>query len=341
MIGTEFLDGQGLGNQLFCYISARCIAEDLGESFGTAGQERLAVNVHSKKGMYFMNLDLGKDVTDPESCKRYDEKEKRIYINDCVHDLVHGCYIAGTDEGIYDLQGGDDTVLIYGNMQSERYFGAHRDEICSWMKVRPEYDSDEYTSDDICVMNMRGGEYYGEHELFVEKKYWTDAMKYMKSIRSDMRFVIVTDDVEAAGKLFPKIPAHHSELAKDYVTVKNARYLILSNSSFGFFPAYTSTTVKKIIAPKYWARHNVSDGFWASEQNIYSIFSYMDRDGKLFTPEECRRELTEYIPDKHKYIYYDEPLSEDSEIVKKQIKKDASIDMRQKVRWKLDRMFGK
>ena len=67
----------------------------------------------------------------------------------------------------------------------------------------------------------------------------------------------------------------------------------------------------------------------------------MDRDGKLFTPEECRRELTEYIPDKHKYIYYDEPLSEDSEIVKKQIKKDASIDMRQKVRWKLDRMFGK
>ena len=67
----------------------------------------------------------------------------------------------------------------------------------------------------------------------------------------------------------------------------------------------------------------------------------MDRDGKLFTPAECRRELTEYIPDKHKNTYYDKPLSRDSEIVKKQIKKDASIDMRQKVRWKLDRMFGK
>ena len=49
----------------------------------------------------------------------------------------------------------------------------------------------------------------------------------------------------------------------------------------------------------------------------------------------------EFVGEIHKYIYYDEPLSKDSEIVKKQIKKDASIDMRQKVRWKLDRMFGK
>ena len=49
MIGTEFLQGQGLGNQLFCYVSARCIAEDLGADFATAGQEQLAVNIHSKK----------------------------------------------------------------------------------------------------------------------------------------------------------------------------------------------------------------------------------------------------------------------------------------------------
>ena len=339
MIGTEFLDGQGLGNQLFCYISTRCIAREMGEDFGTAGQERLAVNVHSKKGMYFMNLDLGQDITDTSACRRYDEKEKRIYIDDCAHDLVHGCYIAGTDEEIYGQQAGNETLLIYGNLQAERYFGAYRDDIRSWMTVKPEYDSDEFTRDDLCIMNMRGGEYVDEHELFLEKRYWTDAMKYMRSIRDDMKFMIVTDDVDAAHKLFPKIRACHSELAKDYVTVKNARYLILSNSSFAFFPAYTSTTVKKIIAPKYWARHNVSDGFWASEQNIYSIFSYMDREGKVSTPEECRKELETYVSDRHRFTYYDIPLSQESGIVQKQMKKDSNISLRHKAMWKLQRFL--
>ena len=51
MIGTEFLDGQGLGNQLFCYVTARAIAEENGYEFGTAGQECFAVNIHSNRGM--------------------------------------------------------------------------------------------------------------------------------------------------------------------------------------------------------------------------------------------------------------------------------------------------
>ena len=71
-------------------------------------------------------------------------------------------------------------------------------------------------------------------------------------------------------------------------------YLLLSNSSFSCLPAHTSETLEYAIAPKYWARHNVSDGYWASEQNIYSLFHYMDRKGRLFTAEQCREELEEY-----------------------------------------------
>lgn len=109
-----------------------------------------------------------------------------------------------------------------------------------------------------------------------------------------MEFMIVTDDVGEAQKMLPDIPAYHFSIDKDYVTLKNAHYLLLSNSSFAFFPAYTSETVKLVIAPKYWARHNVSNGYWASEQNIYEGFHYMDRKGRLFTAEECRRELARY-----------------------------------------------
>ena len=52
--------------------------------------------------------------------------------------------------------------------------------------------------------------------------------------------------------------------------------------------------IKYIIAPKYWARHNVSNGYWSSEQNIYTGFHYQDRKGRIFTAEECRKELEEY-----------------------------------------------
>ena len=68
-----------------------------------------------------------------------------------------------------------------------------------------------------------------------------------------------------------------------------------------YFPAFTSDTVQYILAPKYWARHNVSDGYWASEQNIYKGWHYMDRNGRVFTDEECREELAAYKKRSKKY----------------------------------------
>lgn len=291
MIGTEFLKGQGLGNQLFCYVTARCIARELGAEFGTAGQEQLAVNIHSKKGMYFMDMDLGINITDPSRYHAYQEKETRLFLGNSRHDLTHGCYIAGEDVSLHTLP--DDT-LIYGNMQDEGYFLKYMDEIKNWLKVKPEYDSHEFTRDNLCIINVRGGEYTGSPELFLDRKYWLNGIRNMKKIRSDMEFIIVTDDAEAAKKVLPGIPIYHGDLDRDYVMIKNARYLLLSNSTFACFPAFTSETAQFIIAPKYWARHNVSDGYWASEQNIYSGFHYQDRRGRLFTASDCREELQKY-----------------------------------------------
>ncbi len=293
MIGTEFIKGQGLGNQLFCYVTARAIAEENGYEFGTAGQERFAVNIHSDKGMYFMDMDLGRAVSEEEkkNFKTYYDVETRIYIGNSRHDMAHGCYIAGADEGIHHVE---DNTLIYGNMQDESYFVKYLDQVKQWLKVKPEYDSYEYSRENLCIINMRGGEYTGSLELFIDKKYWVHGIKEMKKIRPDMEFMIITDDVETARKVLPGIPAYHFDIGKDYVTLKNAYYLLLSNSSFACLPAHTSETLKFAIAPKYWARHNVSDGYWASEQNIYSLFHYMDRKGRMFTAKECREELEEY-----------------------------------------------
>lgn len=291
MIGTELLKGQGLGNQLFCYVTTRCIAMDNHFPFSILGSETVANNMHSSCGLYFMDLDYGIPSIKEDYQRTYHEKEDRIFLGNSRHDLAHGCYVTGVDEALLHP---DDGTLLYGNMQAEAYYISHKEEICQWLKVKEEYDCKEYSDDNLCILHLRCSDYLDSPELYLRKKYWIDGMKNMKKINPDMKFMIITNDVKEAGKILPGIPAYNFDLAKDYSIIKNAKYLLLSNSSFAYFPALTSTTVKYILAPKYWARHNVSNGYWASEQNIYEGWHYQDRHGKIFSYEECLAELEKF-----------------------------------------------
>lgn len=291
MLGTELLKGQGLGNQLFCYVTTRCIALKNGYDFSILAEEAFKNDPDNVYSLYFMNLDMGMPSKTEDYASHYWEKEDRLFIGNSRHDMERGAYLSGVDEKLLNIP---DNTLIYGNMQAEQYFVSFIPEIKKWLKVKEEYDSLQFSRDNLCILNMRGGEYTGSPELYLKRKYWTDAMKNMQKIKSNMEFMIVTEDVQAANKILPEIKAYHFELAKDYVTIKNAKYLIASNSSFACFPIFTSDTLRCVIAPKYWARHNVSNGYWASEQNIYEGFTYQDKKGRLFTAAQCREELEKY-----------------------------------------------
>ena len=308
IIATEIHTGQGLGNQLFCYVTVRSIAKRNGCDFSILGADTLANNIHSQCGLYFMDLDTGVPTKKEDYAKVYYEKEDRIFIPNSKHDIEHGCYVTGTDETLLNM---NETVLTYGNMQTEDYYLPYKEEIKQWLKVKPEYDCMEYSQDDLCVIHLRCTDYTGSPELFVNKKYWMNGIKNMKKINPNMKFMIITNDVKEAEKLIPGVKAYNFDLAKDYSIIKNAKYLLLANSSFAYFPAFTSETVKYIIAPKYWARHNVSDGYWASEQNIYAGWHYQDRQGRVFTAEECKKELQEYKASSENYKLLNQPIPEE------------------------------
>lgn len=291
MLGTELLKGQGLGNQLFCYVTTRCIAMKNGYDFSILGSETLANNIHSSCGLYFMDLDFGVPSKKEDYEREYWEKEDRLFLPNSKHDLQHGAYVTGTDEALLHVE---DNVLVGGNMQAEDYYLEYKDQIKQWLKVKPEYECFDYSRDNLCILHLRCTDYMDCPELFLRKKYWKDGMRNMRKINPDMEFMIITNDVKEAEKLIPGVKAYNFNLAKDYSIIKNAKYLLLANSSFAYFPAFTSDMDQYVIAPKYWARHNVSDGYWASEQNIYEGFHYMDRKGKLFTAGECREELARY-----------------------------------------------
>ena len=83
MIGTEFIPGYGLGNQLFFYIVTRCMAADKGVDSGFINPGQIGNVFHSQKGMYFMDIDLGIEIPAEDKDKytswTYDEEVEKYY----------------------------------------------------------------------------------------------------------------------------------------------------------------------------------------------------------------------------------------------------------------------
>ena len=288
MIVTEFYNGQGLGNQLWSYVATRVIALDKGWKFGIIHAERF-------KGADFLTLDFGYPVSGGESpeggppTKLPDGIEHYFLEKGCWHQDSRSD-VRGLDKRLFDL--GSNTK-IEGYFQSEALIEHRRSEICDWLKIQPA-DYLLGSPEKTCVLNIRGGEYRFHPDLLLLKKYWLDAMQAMKKIRADLEFIVITDDQDYCKKLFPDIPNYHFNVGKDYGILHFAKYLILSNSSFAFFPVWTNSQNPVVIAPKYWARHNVSDGYWACEFNLYKNWLWLDRSGQLFDYESCSQELAAY-----------------------------------------------
>jgi hypothetical protein len=274
MLTNEMWKGSGLGNQLACYITTRCIALDKGYDFGIIHPERF-------KGSHFLkHIDFGRSLTGgftpiegkpptslPEGITNYYVEKTKI--------LPNGSNVTTYDWDLFNLP---DNTKIDGLMQGEDYFKKHKEEIRKWLQVElvdlPE---------DLCIINFRGGEYTGVSDFFLKQDYWDNAIRNMRILRKGMKFHVVTDDIDTARRFFDKdIPVTH-DISMDYIYIQSANYLILSNSSFAFFPAWLNKRVKFCIAPRYWGRHNISDGYWSLDQNYTEGWSYQDREGSLGT----------------------------------------------------------
>jgi hypothetical protein len=259
MLVTPIYKGQGLGNQLACYVTTRCIALGKGYDFAVAFPERF-------KGPFFKNIELPKfygfDVFEEGGVPYKLPEGYKYYRESMAND---GDY----DDFIFNIP---DNYIIHGNLQGEKYFEKHREEIKKWLEVEP-LDMPE----DTCVINFRGGEYVGVPAFFLPQSYWNNAIAKMKEINPNMRFEVHTDDLITARKFFP----HYciiSDIEINWRSIRYAKYLILSNSSFALLPAWLGDA-KMIIAPKHFARHN--EGYWFLKQNYIEKFNYMDKNGNL------------------------------------------------------------
>ncbi|MBT7545411.1 MAG: hypothetical protein HN612_08745 [Kordiimonadaceae bacterium] len=254
------------------------------------------MNPEKFKGKEFLNLDFGKEVLGgcgPEGGppKSLPQGILNYYVEKDTWYEKYRCDIRDFDPGLLSIA---DNTKIEGYFQSENFINHRRAEIMDWLRIEAECDCFDFSNDDICILNIRGGEYKGNNDLILPKQYWLNAINNMRRLKKNLEFIIITDDVKYTQKLLPQYQSFHFNIGKDYSIVKNAKYLILANSSFSFFPAWTSESVKFVIAPKYWARHNISDGFWACAFNMYQGWMWQDKKGDLSNFETCEQEFARY-----------------------------------------------
>jgi len=287
------------GNHMWYYSICRIVAEKKGFDWGIN-----PVATHDyysgQSQFYFMEIDYGKEV------KVVGKNERGLNVYDGITNEYYdtpkpykNCLINFYDPNVFDVE---DNTMIHLISQSERYLLEHEG-VAAWFTIKAEFkekydrmcqENNIVFDSDTCVINFRGGEYHSVPNLIASKNYWSNCIKKMLDINRNMKFIIITDDKKSALWHIGDYPCFHFDIGFDFYVVNQAKYLILSNSSFGWWAGWLNQSANLIIAPKYWSQHNTSDGYWGLGDQYTSKFHYMDREGNINDYNTCRIEAIDY-----------------------------------------------
>ena len=259
MYVCKFQEGQGLGNQLWNYVSIKAIANDSNKPFGV-------INLDLFKGKDFINLNC-QQINEPSKLKLY--KEKLFF------DEINNYISSDFDNDVYSLDG---NYVLEGLFQSEKYIHKHLNSLDNFLPLNSKTNND---NEKICILNIRGGEYKKHSDFILPKSYWENAIDIMKSNHGVTEFEVVTDDYDYAKFLFPELKITSNNIEKCYKKIHKAKYLIISNSTFSYFPIKTGIEPISVIAPYKWARFNSDNDNWCSPSNCYEGWHYLDKYGVI------------------------------------------------------------
>ena len=284
-----------LGNHMWQYAVCRTVAEKLKYDWGINSSPTHDYH-NGMNQMYFMDVDFGEPIENIQNT-----------FNETWTDY-QGINITMMDNNIWNIP---DNTKIFGhngalgaNLQSEKYFENYEDNVKDWFKINNEYENNYekklnelgiVLDENTCVINFRGGEYRSIPHVVCRREYWRDSINHMLSVNPNMKFVVITDDPQFANSYMPfHIPCFHDEIGFDFYVINKSKWVILSNSTFGWWAAWLNNNAKLILAPKYWAAHNNSSGYWCVGECYTKSFHYVDRNGEINDYETCKKEALEF-----------------------------------------------
>jgi hypothetical protein len=252
-----------------------------------------------------MDVDFGKPV---EGITKDFHEEWQFY--QAPHEHV---WMVMLDKRVYTIEDNSkmigDNGALGGIYQCEDYLIDRKSDVKNWFKINEDQEKiynqklielGIVLDDDLCVINFRGGEYKNIPNVLLRKEYWRDSINHMLTLNSNMKFLIISDDVILAKSYMPfEINAIHIDIGFDFYVVNQAKWVIISNSTFSWWAAWLNDKAKKIIAPKYFNSHNLSDGYWSVGAIYTRCFDYMGRDGVVYNYETCKKDAIEYYQNKN------------------------------------------
>jgi hypothetical protein len=227
-----------LGNQMFQYALCRTVAERNGYFFYVSRDN----NNHGQNISEYFDLPMGEYDGSGLPFRWGEDSSLQTYNPD-----------------VFNIS---DGTRMFGFFQTEKYFLHNAEKIKGWFKINLDDETQElinkFPTDEYCYVHFRGTDYknWDEGTRFLPKKYFQDAFQIMKEKKSDLKFLIITDDIESAKEYFQDHEIISNQMLVDFKLLYVSKYCIVTNSSFSWWAAWLSD--KEItVAPNNWLNYNM------------------------------------------------------------------------------------
>lgn len=252
----------GLGNQLWNIASTHGISNTIGAKHGIIGYENF-------KGGEFLKLDVSEI---KKSTNMVTEILERSYFDSRLK-----FYFNLYDSALYKKRSVD--TLVTGLLQDQRYL----------VQSLPfSYHGRAYLHDfdRTLVCNVRGGEYRLHGRFQLNKSYWQNSIDYFQRKYGINRTVAVTDDGHYCNKLGLFDDVICDSMEECFAVLMNAPFIAASNSTFSYFPIKMNANLIEATLPTFYNRPYNKYLVWASPQNLYSNYTYIDMQGETTCYEQ-------------------------------------------------------
>ena len=234
----------GLGNQMFQYAFAKSLSIDLNADLYI---DDTNLSSHNIKREYTLNIfkNIQKDLLV--------DNGRTLNLSN-FESIFEDNYYENVLNSIKNEIGKFDTLVINGYFQSTKLFKQNESIIREDFSIKPATLDINKTP---IVLQVRRGDFVGNsfHEV-CNIDYYNRAIRKMKELVEDPIFIIISEDtkwvasnINFSGCEFFENPST-SEL-EDYEVMLSCNYHIISNSSFGWWPAFL-TNPKVVISPNRW-----------------------------------------------------------------------------------------
>lgn len=271
MIFIEFKEGQGLGNQLWLYFAA------------------LSISIKLKTEVKIINYNkfVGKNFIKLKQSKKRGKGYKYSFHEHYYYDprINHASHFF--DQRFSDIK---KNTFLEGYFQDERYFLGQKINFQKFYKIINSNFNQIELDKKTCVLNIRGGEYKRHKNFILPKNYWTSAIELMKK-KGIQKFTIVTDDKRYCENLFPNYEVISGSIKECFLYLMNARNIIVSNSTFSYFPIKFQKKNPYVIGPAYWGRYNDKKKIWASPSNFYYDWNWINDNGKILDNRKLKKKI--------------------------------------------------